>query len=194
MGVQSPLNNVAEILNQAKNSATRYGAMLSANEAATRAALIDPILRTLGWDTANTDMVQVEKYSNATRDRADYALYDNNGAIRVIVEAKSLGTNLDDPRIEQTLLAYTRAFQPKDMFLTDGLVWKHFTAFQAPDFAPSRKFDLSGDDLTDCAAYLVQWLDAAKHWPEKQTVDTLAQQVIQLQSDLASLQQQVRFL
>lgn len=61
MRLQSPLSDLSEILMRVKDSADQYKPTLSGNEAATRAALIDPILRALGWDTANADMVEVEK-------------------------------------------------------------------------------------------------------------------------------------
>ena len=62
MTIQSPLSSLSDILDQVKDSAALYGDTLRGSEAATRAALIDPILRSLGWDTANADMVEVEKY------------------------------------------------------------------------------------------------------------------------------------
>ena len=70
-----------------------YRSTLKKNEAATRAVLIDPVLRSLGWDTANTYMVEVEKRMDSVR--ADYALYDSNSAPQIIVEAKALGTDFD---------------------------------------------------------------------------------------------------
>jgi predicted type IV restriction endonuclease len=59
MRIQSPLSNLSDVLIQIKDSATRYQTTLKKNEAATRAVLVDPVLRTLGWDTANTYMVEV---------------------------------------------------------------------------------------------------------------------------------------
>ena len=61
MRFQSPLSNLCDVLIQIQESANQYKATLSRNEAATRAVLIDPILRALGWNTANTNMVEVEK-------------------------------------------------------------------------------------------------------------------------------------
>ncbi len=55
----------------------------------------------------------------------------------------------------------------------------------------SHLIDFSRDNPVDCAAYLVQRLDAAKFWPEEQTIDTLAQQVAQLESSLSTLQKEV---
>lgn len=54
MRIQSPLSNLCEVLRQINDSAAQYQATLKKNEAATRAVLIDPLLRALGWDIANT--------------------------------------------------------------------------------------------------------------------------------------------
>ena len=87
MRIQSPLSNLCDVLDQARTSANQYQSTLRKNEAATRAVLVDPILQALGWDTANTFMVEVEKTLDKTR--VDYALFDSNGAVCVIVEAKA---------------------------------------------------------------------------------------------------------
>jgi hypothetical protein len=95
MRIQSPLSNLSDVLTHIKESATRYQATLKKNEAATRAVLIDPVLRALGWDTANTYMVEVEKTLDQAR--VDYALYDKNATVHIIIDAKSLGVNLAQP-------------------------------------------------------------------------------------------------
>lgn len=192
MLVQSPLSHLSDILTQMRESAARYQVILRKNEAATRAVLIDPMLRALGWDTANTSMVEVEKTLDQVR--ADYALYDSNATVRIIIEAKSLGTNLSQPGFVMSLINYAFAFQLQDVFLTDGLIWQHFSNFQPGNVKVERILDLSHDDPVECAAYLVQRLDAAKFWPEEQSIDRLAQQVSQLESMVATLQQELHTL
>ena len=189
MRIQSPLSNLSDVLSQIKDSATRYQATLRKNEAATRAVLIDPVLRALGWDTANTYMVEVEKTLDQAR--VDYALYDNNATVRIVIEAKSLSTNLSQPSFIMSLVNYAFTFQLQDIFLTDGIIWQHFTNFQPGNVKVERTLNIADDDPVDCAGYLVQRLDAAKFWPEEQTIDKLAQQIIQLENVLATLQLEV---
>lgn len=43
----------------------------------------------------------------------------------------------------------------------------------------------------DCAAYLVQHLDAAKYWPIEQTIDVLSQRIEELESSVATLQKSI---
>lgn len=190
MRIQSPLSNLRDVLAQVRSSANSYKATLIGNEAATRAVLVDPVLHALGWDTSNTYMVEVEKTLNQTR--ADYALYDNGRCVKIIIEAKKLGDNLSQH--DTKLVQYAFTFQLASIFLTDGLNWLHYTDFQPAHFAPTKVLNLDQDDLGETAAYLVQQLDAAKFWPEDQTVDVLSQQVTQLQSDVATLQQELSLL
>lgn len=192
MRIKSPLSDLCEVLSQVRDAAVSYHVTLTRNEAATRAVLVDPVLRALGWDTADTNMVEVEKTFGASR--VDYALYDHSNEVRIIVEAKQLGKNLSDAGIILSLVQYAFTYGLQDIFLTDGLIWHHFTNFQPGSTGATKVMLLMEDDLVECAAYLVQRLDAAKFWPQEQTISTVAQQVAELESAVANLQQEVEKL
>lgn len=189
MRIQSPLSHLSEILKQVVISAKQYHTTLSTNEAATRAVLIDPVLRALGWDTANVHMVEVEKYHQ--HNRLDYALNDNHKQIQIIIEAKSLGTNLEKNDLIMSLVNYAFVFKLRYIFLTDGLTWMHFTDFQPGNIKIPRILNLASDNLIDCAGYLVQHLDAAKFWPMGEDIDDLAQKVQHLETQLDAVQQEL---
>lgn len=182
---QSPLSNLCDVLSEIKDSAKQYKTTLTHNEASTRAVLIDPILRALGWDTANTHMVEIEKSLGQTR--ADYALFDSNQTAQIIVEAKALGSNLTDKKLVMSLVNYVFQFQLNDIFLTDGLIWHHYSNFQPSSVTPTRILDLTNGSPVEIAAYFVQMLDAAKFWPVENT-DELIQRIEQLESTVATLQ------
>ena len=186
MRIRSPLSNLAEVLDEVKKSAETYRATLTRNEAATRAVLVDPVLRALGWETSNTNMVEVERTLAGTR--VDYALYDANADVKIVVEAKALGKNLADHTVFMSLVTYAFTFGISDIFLTDGLTWLHYTDFHPGQNTPDKTIDLASHSPVASAAYLVQRLDAAKYWPEEQTIDSLAQRVAELESSLASLE------
>ena len=63
------------------------------NEMTTRYSLIDPLLRGLGWDTEDPNVV-VSEYSSGAG-RADYALFNDMGKPAIIIEAKKLGDPLE---------------------------------------------------------------------------------------------------
>jgi hypothetical protein len=189
MEFRSPLSNLSEVLLQIQESANLYRETLRKNESATRAVLIDPILRALGWDTANTNMVEVEKTMDNVR--ADYALYDSNAIPQIIVEAKALGTNLQQKKLIMSLVTYAFSFGLSDVFLTDGMIWQHFDNFQPGNLSPARVLDLAEDDPVTCAAYFVQHLDAARYWPIEQGIDVLSQRVDELENAVANLQKKL---
>jgi predicted type IV restriction endonuclease len=57
----SPLVSLYQVIQQVRLNAAANTGIFQKNEAATRAALIDPILRGPGWDTANVRMVEPER-------------------------------------------------------------------------------------------------------------------------------------
>lgn len=186
MRFQSPLSNLCEVLIQMRVSAKQYQGTLTINEAATRAVLIDPILRALGWDIANTSMVEVER--TLGKFRADYTLYDSNATAKAIVEAKSLGTDLAHFNTVNQLPQYAFSFQVGDIFLTDGLKWHHYDKFQPTNFKPTQILDILNDEPVFCAAYMVQKLDAARYWSIEPTIDIVSQRIDQLENTISNLQ------
>lgn len=192
MKIRSPLANLTLSLEQVLASANLNLDTLQSNEAATRAVLIDPVLRSLGWNTSNPTMVEVEK--TFLQARVDYALYDINGDVKVIIEAKKLGANLNNQSTLLSLVNYAFTSGVKDIFLTDGLVWHHFKGFEPGKLAPSEILDLRENVLVEISAYLVQRLDAARYWPEEKDVDELSQQLNQIESKVANLEKEIERL
>ena len=82
-------------------TAEKLKASTAANEANTKALLIEPLLGALGWSPTDLDVVEREvKVFDGTF--LDYAL-KVAGASRIYVEAKAVGGNLNDPKfIAQT--------------------------------------------------------------------------------------------
>lgn len=68
---------------------------LRESETRTRMALIDPLLRALGWDVFDPEVV-IPEYK-AGGGRADYALLRTDGQPAATVEAKKLGEMLSIP-------------------------------------------------------------------------------------------------
>lgn len=97
----------------------RHRPALSQSEALTRYALIDPLLRELGWDTANPDLVTPE-YTVSGK-RADYALLES-GNVVVFLEAKRLEENLSNHRSQ--VVAYASELGIRYPALTNGNDWE----------------------------------------------------------------------
>jgi predicted type IV restriction endonuclease len=89
------------------------------NEENTKATLIEPVLRTLGWDVEDVDEV-VREYRIKSRDKpVDYGLFLLRTP-RLFVEAKALGENLDDRRWSNQIMGYAGVAGVQWIVLTDG--------------------------------------------------------------------------
>lgn len=184
--VQSPLANLGGVLRIVRESAASYEPTLRKNEAATRAVLVDPVLRALGWDIANPFKVEVETPGSFGTNKvsADYAL-KADGDVVAVIEAKKLGSDL--ALFHHQLVQYGFSFGINRLFLTDGLRWEHFTDLNPSGLSPSGVLNIGSDDLGLVAAYLVQELDAALVSPEEEQLNVLADQVEQIQQEVTKL-------
>ncbi len=126
-----PLENLLDTVETLRRRITEHGAALRQSEALTRYALIDPLLRVLGWNTEDPSMVIPEYRSSAGS--ADYALLGNDSsAPALIIEAKKLGEPLDD-KVTLQGLNYCNFIGTPHFALTDGKTWKIYLTFkQAP--------------------------------------------------------------
>ncbi|WP_210519135.1 hypothetical protein [Hymenobacter terricola] len=156
----SPLASVHEVIQQIRANASANASLFRNNEAATRAALIDPILRALGWDTANVRMVEPERMV-ANKQSLDYVLKDTQGNIRSVVEAKKLGESLDKLGHVGALIGYAFSLKPTNFFITDGLNWHYYSPAHS-SYEPVATLNLQEADTVAAALQLVQWLDAAQ--------------------------------
>ena len=113
------MHTLIEVLERIKQRMLDYEAELRKSEALTRYALIDPVLRALGWDLEQPSQVRPEFPTEAGR--PDYALMWNE-APQVMIEAKPLGGNLERARDE----GFRYCWQNKVPYyvITDGNIWK----------------------------------------------------------------------
>ena len=89
-------------------------------EEETKAKLITPLIKTLGWNKYDSNEVRLEYSDSKTNLRADYALFGPGSENPdVIVEAKQLSTDLDAK--EEQLQNYLRVFDAEWGLLTNGV-------------------------------------------------------------------------
>ena len=105
---------------------SEHRSKIKKNEIRTRTVLIDPVLRSLGWDVSKLEDVEVE--FGVTKKRVDYALLGDNGAPLVLVEAKALDISLDTHRSQ--MLTYCTEIGVPYAVLTDGNCWDIYDAWQ----------------------------------------------------------------
>ena len=102
-----------------RDNIAKHARTLSTNEALTRYALVDPILRALGWDTEDPEIV-VPEYSTPTG-TPDYVLFWN-GKEYIAVEVKSLGKNLTSALANG--FRYCWSNRIPFYLITDGNLWE----------------------------------------------------------------------
>ena len=144
-----------------------YEATLRENETRTRMALIDPLLKALGWNPADPGVVTPEyKVSGGL---ADYALLRADGKPASTVEAKRLGTPLIDHR--RQMLNYANESGIEYAGLTDGNHWEMYEIFRRGTLEERRILEVSivGDPAyTSALKLLLIWrLNLASGEPVK---------------------------
>jgi hypothetical protein len=89
------------------------------NEQNTKTALIDPVLRELGWEVGNLEEVSQE-YKRKPQDKpVDYALLLLRTP-KLFMEAKALGQSLDDRKWANQIMGYAAVAGVKWTVITNG--------------------------------------------------------------------------
>ena len=130
-----------------------HGDALRQSEALTRYALIDPLLRELGWDTADPAQV-VPEYRVPNNQMADYVLLAN-GAPVIVVESKKLDEPLRGGKALDQGILYCAHTSSGYFLLTDGRRWE---LYEASKTVPRISFDLKSQSPAEaCLEALALW-------------------------------------
>lgn len=116
----------------------------SANEANTRALVIEPVLAAIGWDPADLSQVDRE-YCVFDGTFLDYALRID-GAPRLFLEAKAIGKSLDDKKFASQTINYANNEGVIWCVLTNGLSYR---VYKTNEPVPMDKKLLFAADLPD---------------------------------------------
>ena len=150
------LDELVDVIETLRSRINEHRAVLQGNEAQTRMSLIDPLLRALGWDTADPAMVRPEYVVNGRR--ADYALMNPQGEVVVFLEAKNLGEQLANHRSQ--VVAYASELGIRFPALTNGNEWEVYDNSQLVPIEQRRVLNVSiaNADSAKCALqFLLLW-------------------------------------
>jgi len=122
------LDELVDVIRVLRDRAETHGRALRQNETRTRYALIDPFLAALGWNV--NDPAAVTPEFTTVEGRPDYALLpsNNEGKPLAFVEAKRLGTPLQD-RLNQ-VITYCVENGVEYCVVTDGMEWAAYDVFK----------------------------------------------------------------
>ena len=119
--------SLLELVETLRERIDEHGTLLGQNEMRTRYALIDPLLRELGWNTSDPAEVVVEEGSG--NGRADYLLIADSSPV-MIIEAKRLGLGVRDGRQQAAIYAMDVARGARYFTVTDGNHWEIYDTHQ----------------------------------------------------------------
>ena len=139
-----------------KERIATHGPALRQNETRTRAALIDPLLQALGWDVSDPSLVTPEYRVDVGW--ADYALKGPGDKPAAVIEAKRLGTFLEN-HLSQAV-GYCIEQGVAYAAVTDGDRWQLYRTFDQVPMEQKRILDvvISGTYPYECALkFLLLW-------------------------------------
>jgi hypothetical protein len=155
------LEDLLRVIQHLKEKVETHRGLLTQSEALTRYALIDPLLRALGWNTEDPEQVRPEFSTDVGR--PDYALLVE-GKPHIFVGAKPLGKDEDLDK-----LATYSVNQGVPYFVrTDGARWEVYNTFK-PVRLPEKKiaeWDLCSMEAGEIARQaLALWKPIASREP-----------------------------
>ena len=150
-----PLESLLELVETLRKRIDMHGAALRQSEALTRYALIDPLLRELGWDTEDPALVMPEyKLGSGI---ADYALLGGGKPV-MMIEAKRLDVNLQSAASQGITYCITDGIEY--FTVTDGRRWEIYETHRPVPINEKMavSFDLQGMTTAEvCLNALVLW-------------------------------------
>lgn len=117
-GAFGRMANLQQVLAQVREKILRYRGS-SIGEQNTKATLVEPVLRALGWNVEDLEEVSREYKRRNADNPVDYALLVLRTP-RLFVETKGLGENLDDRRWASQIMGYAAVAGVEWVVLTDG--------------------------------------------------------------------------
>ena len=152
-----PLESLLTLVEKLRERIDDHAPLLRQNEALTRYTLIDPLLRELGWNTENPDLV-IPEYKGVGGS-ADYALFNGDKPL-MIVEAKRLDTSLRDEKVLTQGLTYCQKQGTRYLSVTDGRRWEIYETHKLASIDEKRivEFDLKSQSVAEvCLKALTLW-------------------------------------
>ena len=155
-----PLESLLELVETLRERIDEHGQALRQSEALTRAALIDPLLRELGWDTEDPALV-IPEY-RLGRGFADYALL-SDGKPMIMVEAKKLGMPLQGAATQG--IGYCIEDGIGYFTVTDGRQWEIYETHKMAPISEKLtvQFNIEQPPPITCLRAMALWRPAVEH-------------------------------
>ncbi len=133
------LDELVKVIETLQKRIADHGDTLRENETRTRMALIDPLLKVLGWDTADPSLVTPEYRVNVGW--ADYALRGLGNNPVAVIEAKRLGSVVENHLDQAVNYCIQQGIHYAGV--TDGSHWQVYRTFDPVPLAEKLKLDIT---------------------------------------------------
>lgn len=166
---QPPLRPMPNLLEEIRAFASKIDAYRSSclnNESNTKGSLIEPILKTLGWDTSDPNVVDREfKNDNTKSNPVDYSLKIHRET-KLLVEAKALGIDLHDRQWIEQIVKYAATAGVQWGVLTNGDKWLFVKCLEQGDVTKRVFREISvSKDTPEVVASTLRYI-SYEHWQE----------------------------
>ena len=148
------LDDLYQVIEKLRERMETHQDKLKQSEALTRNALVDPLLRALGWDTEDPALAMPEYRLGSGF--ADYALL-NSGKPAIVIEAKKLGTPLYSAAEQSVTYCVNDGI--RYFVATDGRKWDVYETHRPVPLAEKKivSFDITDSPADVCLDALVLW-------------------------------------
>jgi hypothetical protein len=140
------MNTLSEVLAQVIEKMKRLRSYYEQNEMAVREQIINPILRSLGWNPENPE--EVRPNVSTQEGVPDYSLIKNEKTM-LFLEAKKLGVDVEQRDVMAQLARYSFGEGTEYGILTNGAVWILIRSFEVGKTLTERivwKVDLENEE------------------------------------------------
>lgn len=141
------MTDLATTVENVLETAETLKAAGAANEANTKAHMIEPVLSALGWNLSNFSEVDRE-YKVFDGTFLDYALRID-GKPKLFVEAKALGKTLADKKFISQTINYANNEGVVWCVLTNGLIYQVYKSNESVDMESKLLFEVNLRDASD---------------------------------------------
>lgn len=145
--MQSKVEATVKSIKERIGAVEKEGTKLS--ETDTRQGLINPMFSALGWDFGDFTSVKSELRHKNYNDPVDYAFFSSKNKSKpvLLLEAKTLGTNLNDPKIVKQLCMYLGEMGVQWGVLSDGNKYVMYNSKGGNSFEDQKFLTLTIKDV-----------------------------------------------
>jgi hypothetical protein len=189
MSLASPLSQIINVLTETEALAQQHKELLQQNAQATQAALVEPVLRALGWNC--NDPRYVRRNLSFHDLELDYALYDDDGTICSLIKVTTLNEDLYSEQLHEPLQVLAEYQDIDYVILANGSAWQFLRPSEEGFLEFFSEIDYQRMQAEQSAQRLITLLDICNFWRIQQSdqLTHIHNLIAELQGELNAIRQ-----